>query len=84
MRASPHHFNREPVFIAKVHKRERSHRTGKGHILKHHKVIWVQSFLTNQHMIWAATGDLVNRFTPQAFGNINLGCALTSLDLTNY
>jgi len=35
-------------------------------------------------MIWAATGDLVNRFTPQAFGNINLGCALTSLDLTNY
>ncbi|HFF8451828.1 TPA: hypothetical protein ACGD64_000467 [Serratia marcescens] len=76
MRASPHHFNREPVFIAKVHKRERSHRTGKGHILKHHKVIWIQSFLINQHMIWAATGDLVNRFTPQAFGNINLGCAL--------
>ncbi|WP_261121040.1 hypothetical protein, partial [Serratia ficaria] len=58
-------------FIAKVSKRERDHRTGKVRFYKHHKVIWIQSFITDQHMIWAATGDMVNRFMPQAFGNIN-------------
>ncbi|AGQ29126.1 hypothetical protein BSR02_07715 [Serratia liquefaciens] len=64
------HFNQRPFFIAKVNKRERDHRTRNRQFKKTQKVIWIQSFITNQHMIWAATGTVVNRFMPEAFGNI--------------
>jgi hypothetical protein len=38
--------------------------------LKHQIVICVHSFITKQHMIWAATIDAVNTSALEALGNI--------------
>lgn len=72
MGASRRHFNRAFFFILFAANVKPFTETKSCHLLKHHIVIYVHSFITNQHMIWVATIAAVNTSAVDPLGNIIL------------
>ncbi|OKP17922.1 hypothetical protein BSQ40_28285 [Serratia fonticola] len=72
MGASGRHFNRAIFFILYVANVKLFTEIKSCHLLKHQIVIYVHSFITNQHMIWAATIAAVNTSAVDPLGNIIL------------